>query len=366
MLVFLLFASAAYGVEWQPARPDYDWSFPQDHWVRSGYRTEWWYFTGHLTSREEPPRHFGYQFTFFRVGLLAEHPNLESAWATSNAIMGHAAISDLAEGRHLFSEVLYRAIPLLGAFGRYPDPIVAWSRAPAGTDGEWSLRWNGEAFDFSMRDEAQGMAFRLSTRPAKQLVFQGPNGFSRKGEGPTAASQYYSFTRLLTEGMLSINGKTMKVHGESWMDKEFGSNQLGAHQVGWDWFSLQLEDGREIMLYLLRDHHGEIDFAQGTVVSREGESRYLTSEDWSIRATRTWKSPATAAEYPSRWSVELPGEDLRIVIVPELADQENRSRLLSTLFYWEGAVRIESLAGDRIGQGYVELVGYGTKSRPAI
>lgn len=366
MLILLLLVPAAYASQWQPARPDYAWSFPQDHWARPGYRTEWWYFTGHLTSQDAPHRRFGYQFTFFRVGLMPEAPDLQSGWATENLIMGHAVITDLAGGRHLFSEVMYRAISLLGGFGRYPDRLIAWSRAPAGTDDTWTLRWNGEAFDLAMRDDARGIAFQLSTRPGKGLVFQGPNGFSRKGEGPTAASQYYSFTRLLTEGTLSIDGDTVGVRGESWMDKEFGSNQLAAHQVGWDWFSLQLEDGREVMLYMLRDQRGATDFARGTVVSREGEARFLAADEWSVRSTRTWKSRATGAEYPSRWAVELPGEDLRMTLVPELAEQENRSRLLGNLFYWEGAVRVESLAGDRLGRGYVELVGYGTDNRPAI
>ncbi|MFQ5990049.1 MAG: lipocalin-like domain-containing protein, partial [Candidatus Methylomirabilales bacterium] len=319
LLFFFVLASTASGDQWQVARPDYRWSFPQDHWARNGYRTEWWYFTGHLTTEEVPPRRFGYQFTFFRVGLMSNHPDLQSEWATNNLIMGHAAISDLAGGKHLFSEVLYRAMPLLGGFGRYPEPLIAWSRGPAGTDGQWTLRWNGRAFDFSMRDEKQQMAFQLSTQPAKRVVFQGPNGFSRKGEGPTAASQYYSFTRLLTEGTLSIEGKTVRVQGESWMDKEFGSNQLEANQVGWDWFSLQLRDGREIMLYLLRDERGAIDFAQGTLVSREGVSRYLNPKEWSVQAMGTWRSPETGAEYPSRWIVELPRENLRMAIVPEMA-----------------------------------------------
>ncbi len=150
------------------------------------------------------------------------------------------------------------------------------------------------------------------------------------------------------------------------MDKEFGTDQLGADQVGWDWFSLQLQDGREIMLYFLRNERGEIDFARGTLVSREGETRYLNPGEWSVLSTQTWKSPKTRATYPSRWIVELSGENLRIVIVPELADQENRSHLVKNLFYWEGAVRIETAEGGRIGRGYVELVGYGTRSRPAI
>ncbi|MGH2668721.1 MAG: lipocalin family protein [bacterium] len=243
---------------------------------------------------------------------------------------------------------------------------MAWSRAPAGTDGTWTLRWNGEAFTFAMADRAVGLRFELATRPGKPLVFQGPNGYSRKGEDPTAASLYYSFTRLGTTGTLALDGKTWTVRGESWMDKEFGSNQLGERQVGWDWFSLQLTDGREIMLYRLRDRSGATDFARGTLVSASGVARYLAPDEWTVRATKTWKSPTTGAQYPARWTVELPAERLRLELLPELTDQENRSRLVRDLHYWEGAVAVLGSEGTPLGRGYVELVGYGTKTRPAI
>ena len=363
LCVLLVAVEAA---EWRPARPDYSWSFPQHHWARDGYQTEWWYFVGRLVSESDPERVFGYQFTFFRVGLLPQRPQLESQWAASDLVMGHAALTDLAAKKHSFSEVLYRAIPMLGGFTRYPDPLIAWSRAPTGTDGRWTLSWNGQAFDFSMEDRAQELAFDLTTLPSKALVFQGPNGFSRKGSGKMSASHYYSFTRLQTEGTVKIRGQTTKVRGESWMDKEFGSHQLSANQVGWDWLSLQLNDGREVMLYLLRDDQGGVDFARGSLVSSTGEVRYLAAGEWSIHSSDIWKSRETDAEYPAGWTVKLPDADLQMVVVPELADQENRSRIVEDLFYWEGLVRVQDLEGRQIGHGYVELTGYGTGRRPAI
>ncbi|MDE2886871.1 MAG: carotenoid 1,2-hydratase [Gemmatimonadota bacterium] len=365
-LAFCLLAIApwAHAGEWKAARPDYPWSFPSDHWARDGYKTEWWYFTGHLSS--EDGRRFGYQFTFFRVGMLPRRPALDSEWATGNLIMGHAAIGDRESQRHHFSEVIYRITPMLGGFGEYPDTLIAWSRAPAGTDALWTLRWSNSGFDFAMADSRQRMGFTLSTRPEKEMIFQGPNGFSRKGNTEAAASQYYSFTRLATTGEIMLNGERLAVTGESWMDKEFGSNQLEAHQVGWDWFSLQLDDGREVMLYVLRDTTGAADFAHGTIVSAAGQTRYLAPEAFSIRATQTWESPETDAVYPSRWEIALPAEDLRMSIRPVMADQENRSALIKSMFYWEGAVEITDPERKRIGQGYVELVGYGTGSRPRL
>jgi predicted secreted hydrolase len=367
LLVVLFCAPIVSGAEaWRRAGPDYEWNFPEDHWARDGYKMEWWYFTGHLRSVDPPVRRFGYQFTFFRVGVLPSRPVLNSEWATKDVIMGHAALTDLDSGQHWFSELIVRATPFLGGFGRYPDPLLVWSVGPPGTSERWQLRWNGDGFDFSMADAVKSMGFSLSTHPGKSLVFQGPGGLSKKGEGAMEASQYYSFTRLATRGTVSVGGQQIAVTGVSWMDKEFGSNQLGKDKSGWDWFSLQLDDGREIMLYLLRSRSGKTDYASGTVVGITGEVRYLGSDDWQLHITREWTSRTTGSSYPAGWTLQIPEFGIIAVITPEVADQENRSRLIADLNYWEGSVSIESTGGERIGQGYAELTGYGERSRPPI
>lgn len=351
--------------DWRSAQPGYDWSFPRDHYAHPAYKTEWWYFTGQLVDDADTTRRFGYQFTFFRVGLAPMAPPEGSAWATQMLVMGHAAIGDVNGGRHHFSEVLYRAVPMLGGFGSDGDSLVAWSRGPAGTDGRWRLRWTGSGYDFSMTDERQRMAFDLATRPERPLVLQGPGGVSRKGRAEQAASLYYSFTRLATTGTLTLDGRTYRVRGRSWMDKEFGSNQLEREQIGWDWFSLQLDDGRDLMLYLLRDTTGAPSWASGTLVDAAGRPRYLAAGDFTVRVDDHWTSDSSGARYPSRWTIELPSESLQIRVRPLMPAQENRSRILRLLFYWEGAVIVER-NGRRAGQGYVEMVGYGRGMRPAL
>jgi predicted secreted hydrolase len=378
-------------VGWLPARADFAWSFPTDHWAHPGYRSEWWYITGHLETDEPSPRRFAYQFTVFRVGVLPKRPRLGSDWAASDLVMGHAAISDLDRGRHVFSELLYRAAPLLGGFPPAPTtkgtqtdhdggsgPLIgtegpasgrlAWSRAPAGTETLWALDWDGAGFAFRAGDDALGFAFDLEARPQRPVVLQGPHGYSRKGADEGAASLYYSFTRLATAGTLTIDGRRVPVHGRSWMDREFGSGVLAADQSGWDWFSLQLDDGRDLMLYLLRDRSGGIDFGRGTLVESDGSARYLAASEFSVQSGRSWKSPATGAVYPSRWTVHVDGARPALVLdlVPELADQENRGKLAGGLSYWEGAVEVRGADGKRIGQGFVELTGYGTSNRPAL
>ncbi|MDE0032274.1 MAG: carotenoid 1,2-hydratase [Deltaproteobacteria bacterium] len=351
---------------WTSAQPGYVWSFPRDHWARDGYKTEWWYFTGHLRVAEEPVPRFGFQFTFFRIGVSPDASGGDSAWAANSIIMGHAAVTDLETGRHRFSELVVRAAPLLAGFGRHPDPRIAWSVGPPGTPDEWQLRWNGKGFDFTMADAGKSFGFSLSTRPLKPLVFQGPGGLSRKGEGATEASHYYSFTRMATTGTVRLEGKEWEVSGTSWMDKEFGSNQLGEDTEGWDWFSLQFDDGREVMLYLLRNRNGGTHYAGATLVEAGGAVRHLQPSEWKLNATGQWTSPATGAPYPAGWILDIPDAAIRAVITPRLADQENRSSLIPNLFYWEGSVRVESGSGTRIGQGYVELTGHGENSRPPI
>jgi len=362
-LACLLTLAAA---DWRQAAPGYAWEFPQDHWAHSDYRIEWWYFTGQLRLAGQQRPRFAYQFTFYRIGLLREAPPFDSDWSTRSMIMGHAALTDLESGEHRFSELLYRTVPILGGFDTAPGPRIAWSRAPAGTGGIWELGWNGEAFDFKARDDRQALAFELSTSPGKPLIFQGPGGYSRKGIGADASSFYYSFTRLDTRGTLNWDGQDFEVEGQSWMDHEFSSSLLGENQVGWDWFSLQLEDGREIMLYQLRDSSGAADFGRGTLISAQGETAFIGLSDWVIQAQRRWESPANGARYPVQWTIEIPSRQQRLQVVALLDDQENRSRLLPGLDYWEGAVQVQDEQGNPLGHGFVELTGYGKNSRPPI
>jgi predicted secreted hydrolase len=327
---------------------------------------EWWYFTGHLALVDDPRRRFGYQFTIFRIGLLPEQRGLVSEWASTHLLMGHAAVTNVSKREHRFVDFIYPETPMLVEFHDPPDKTIAWSLASRRTVGGWVLRWNGVGFDFEMKDDERAMAFRLTTRPVKPLVMQGPNGYVRKGKARTAASHYYSFTRLSTRGTLTLDNHTLRVRGTSWMDKEFGSSLLSKEQATWDWFGLQLHGGRELMLYLLRRKDGTADYRNGTLVTADGTPHYLEAGEWSIHATDIWTSPATKAMYPMRWFVELPVEGLFLDVVPEFPDQENCSRIELSPSYWEGAVRVLGPGGKPAGRGYVELIGYGENSRPTM
>jgi predicted secreted hydrolase len=349
-----------------PADPDHAWSFPRDHFVRAGYRNEWWYFTGLVTT--EDGRRLGFQVTFFKVGLLAAPPAFDSAWATSGAVMAHLAVTDVGAGRHHFSEVVWRETPLLAGFGAAPGPRVAFAQAPPGTSGRWTLdllpgggQGGQGTWRVAARDDAAGLALELALRPTRPVLLQGPNGYSRKAAAAGFASEYYSQPRLEVTGRLEVAGRAAAARGEGWMDREVGSSQLAPQQVGWEWFALRLADGRDLMLYVLRRADGAADWRNGTLAARHGTATLLGPDDWSVEATGTWRSPDGVA-YPSGWRLRVPSAGLDLEVAPEVPDAENRSRLVRGLRYWEGPVRV--LAGGRpAGEGYVELAGRGEGSR---
>jgi len=360
---------------WLQAAPDYLWNFPGDHGVHRDYKTEWWYFTGHLFPRGEPAAPaMAFQLTFFRIGLLPDGPPaLNSDWATAGLVMAHASVTDPARDRHIFSEVLWREIPLLGGFGTAADSTLAWCRAPAGTDSLWSVTWDGDAFRLRARDRIGGLGYDLVCRPEKPLVFHGEGGFSPKSPDGQTGSLYFSYTRMSVTGSIIRGDSAVDVSGTSWMDREIFTSTLARNQTGWDWLSLQLDDGRELMVYRLRGTSPADDFALGTLVGVDGRVETIPSDRWSLQPQQTWQSPDTGSKYPVQWRLQVPSADLDLELRATLPEQENVSAR-SGVHYWEGAVTAhpwnssdeDSLDSKAVGRGFVELTGYGEGSRPPV
>ena len=378
-------ATVAAETGWLAADPAYSWSFPADHGPHFGYKTEWWYFTGVLSAEApgaaEPapnPRELGYQFTVFKIGLRPPDPPASppSRWAASTLLLGHMAVSDPAQGKHVFTEVLYRAGsdpstgpgsaagPLLAGFGSTAP--IAWSRGPPGTSTPWRLDLLDDGFAFAAADDAAGVALSLAVRPTRPLVFQGPNGYSRKSSQPGRASMYYSRPRLATTGTVRLGTVRYSVNGASWMDHEFGSEPLAPEQVGWDWLGLRLNDGSDVTAFQLRRSDGRADYRSATLAPSSDPPRTLAPDEWSMTPGRTWTSPATGADYPVEWTLALPGRIGRVVVRAAFPSQENVSFRVANLHYWEGLVRAFGPDGRQIGEGYLEMTGYGEGSRPAL
>ncbi|MGD8517910.1 MAG: lipocalin-like domain-containing protein [Anaerolineae bacterium] len=321
--------------------------FPAAHGPHPEYQTEWWYYTGNVQT--DAGRAFGYQLTFFRRALAPpdQRPVRESAWATDQVYMAHLALTDVAEERYQAFERFSRGAA--GLAGAQAVPYRVWLE-------DWSVE-EVEPGVILMRAAQDDVALELRLADSKGPILHGDRGFSPKGPQPGNASYYYSLTRLETSGRIRIGDESHEVRGLSWMDHEFSTSGLAADQVGWDWFSMQIDDGSELMVFQLRTEDGGIDpYSSGTFIAPDGATRTLDRSEFEIRVTDTWRSPHTGAVYPAGWTIAVPAVELELEIEPYIADQE----LTVSYAYWEGAVWIE---GERAGRpvrgaGYIEMTGY--------
>lgn len=329
--------------------------FPLDHGPHLDFKQEWWYVTGNLESLPKG-RVFGYQLTLFRIGAQPDTQPIKrtSAWATTQFYLGHLALTDVQTGRFYHFQRLSRQA--LGLAGAQINPFRVWLEG-------WSLSQTGGTPDhphLQLNATAQNLSLRLELDSLKPVVLQGEQGLSRKSEQTQAASYYYSLTRLATSGEILLDNHRFQVQGLSWMDREWSTSALAPNQIGWDWFSLQLDNQREIMFYRMRTKEGHDDAqSQGTLIDPAGHTIRLGREDFQMRSTGTWTSPKTGIRYPSGWEIKIPAHNIQLTLTPRLPDQELAE---AAIHYWEGAVAIlgEHFNKSVTGGGYVELTGYST------
>ena len=316
--------------------------FPEDHGPHPGFATEWWYFTGNLFTREG--RRFGYQLTLFRIGLAPGEPAGDSNWRTNQMYMGHFAVSDVSRETHYEEERFSRAAA--GLAGAQADPLRVWL-------GPWTI--DGEAsstFPLTLRADTDEFGLELSIeRGEKAAVLQGDRGLSQKSAAPGNASYYYSHTRLPSSGSIRIGSQHFEVTGNSWFDREWSSSALADDQAGWDWFALQLEDGRDLMFYRMRGTDGRAQrFSKGVLVGMDGSSQRLSSTDVNLEPLRYWTS-ADGRRYPVAWRLAVPDHGLDLRVEAVFDDQ----LMQTAVSYWEGAVDVQ---GSHSGIGYLEMSGY--------
>ncbi|HEX9190186.1 MAG TPA: lipocalin-like domain-containing protein [Vicinamibacteria bacterium] len=321
---------------------------PADHGPHFEFQTEWWYYTGNVAA--EDGRRYGFQLTLFRRGLTPG-PAAGDGLATNQVYFAHFAVTDVAGRRHAGKERFARgAGGLAGARG---VPFSVWLE-------DWradALSRDGRAVRLVARDAASGLSLDLELRAEKPLVAHGDRGLSPKSDEPGNASYYVGYTRMAAMGRIGAGGAERDVAGEAWFDHEWSTSALGAGAVGWDWFSLQLDDGRELMHFQIRREDGGIEpVSGGTLVERDGGTRRLGGHDVAIEERRRWTSPQSGASYPALWRLAVPAAGLDLLVEPAIPAQEMRTSFV----YWEGAVRVSGRAGGRpvAGQGYVELTGY--------
>jgi len=328
----------------QPALPGYDYEFPRDHGTHNEYKTEWWYYTGHL--RADDGHRYGFELTFFRVGLSTDEQT--NAWDLRHLALAHFAITDVDGRDFRYYEKLNRMTPFTAnaVEGRLDVFNEGW-RATTLPDGSWRIR-----------AQAGRDALDLVLRTQKPPAIHGENGVGVKATGFNgSASHYYSMTRLEASG--SINGR--RCSGQAWMDHEFGSAQLRESQRGWDWFSIQLDNETELMVYLIRRTDGTPDVtSSGSLIDTDGNVIHLRHDQLVVRPTGSWTSTKSRAKYPMGWRVEVPSMHIALTLDPLLKDQELLTKGSTGVTYWEGAVDVIGSTGNTPvrGEGYVEMTGY--------
>jgi len=314
--------------------------FPADFGPHPQFQTEWWYYTGNLVTDEG--NRFGFQLTFFRQALSDKPVEGESLWRSNQIYFAHFAVTDIKNQQFYSFERFSRGA--LGLAGAAAEPYQVWVE-------DWKVEQKGNSVQ--LRADQNGIQIKLRLVSQKPIVLQGTQGLSRKGREPGNASYYFSQTRLATAGTITIANKITRVTGFSWLDKEWSSSVLEAGDTGWDWFSIQLNDNRELMLFQIRSKSGNISpFSSGSYIDPTGNKTHLTKDQFTITPTRQWKSPQTGATYPAAWRIEIPSQNLRLTVLPYLNQQEHQL----SFRYWEGAVQVSSDSAG--GHGYVEMTGY--------
>lgn len=357
LLVLIDLPGAEAARTFKKALPGYKFSFPRDHGSHDQFKTEWWYFTGHL--KADSGEDYGFELTFFRTASDERPSDKASAFRLDNIYLAHFAVTDKARGKFSFFEKLNRK-GLGLADAREDFPLVF--------NQSWSMKFaDPETIILS----ANGGDYKLDLvlDSLKKPVVHGKDGVSQKASCKGCASHYYSLSRLSARGVLSVADKPVFVRGNAWMDHEFGSNQLTDNQVGWDWFSIQLDDNREIMLYVMRRADGGIDeHSSGTVVYADGRHRHLAKNEFIIKSDRTWQSKRSGGKYPMGWNISIPSEALSMKLSPVMDDQELATGKSTGVTYWEGAASVSVIEKGKkqSGKAYIEMTGYAERFRKKI
>ncbi len=356
IFAFCLLPFAFASDDWRQALPGYEFSFARDHASHPDYKIEWWYYTGNLAAKDG--HRFGYQLTFFRVGVDKQPVNL-SRWAVRDLFMAHLAVSDLDNQKFRFTEKINRAG--IGWAGAATDVYRVWNE-------DWEVKNDAQGRTL-MKAAQDGIGLEFELDPGKPPVIHGARGISRKGSQPGNASHYYSQTRMPTRGAITIDGQRYEVTGLSWMDHEFGTSFLESEHLGWDWFSVQLDDGSELMLYRFRRRDGQRDpNTSGTIIDPSGKASSITVNDFTLDTNAQWRSPTTGAQYPVAWKINIPSRNLELLVWAAMDNQELVTSESTRVNYWEGAIEVKGTKEGKPlqGRGYLEMTGYAGAAMSAI
>ncbi len=365
IVVFLLLAVGAAAVlivrrptpsSFRQASPDRPVRLPCDEAAHFDVQSEWWYYSGFL--RNEAGREYGFELVFFKAylppqvriaGLLPLH------WLSNPLYPAHFAVSDLTAREHTFTERVN--LPQFWAAGAAEDRYEVWN-------GDWRAwgDWTAEGdpptcsgpITHHLQAESERYTLDLVLSPTKPAALHGPGGQGVVDMGGAGTSYYYSYPEMKGDGLFGVDGQIQPVTASAWMDHQWGSWQAHGVYAGWDWFSLRLDGGVQVMLFDFRDGAGGfLPGSGGTWIAADGSADHLAADEYTLEVLDRWTSPVSDATYPTRWRVTMPARGLDVTVVAVFPEQELVTELGPV--YWEGVVTVE---GTATGRGFVEMTGY--------
>jgi predicted secreted hydrolase len=323
-------------------------TFPRDHGSHPEFETEWWYLSGNVTTCTGIE--WGYHFTVFRHRPVLRMGRFLALKAPADGFASHLVITKCEHKAFRFSE--RHGSHLMGTAGAQTGELDVRVQT-------WSLRAEGEHMRLLAQEPSCGID--LDLRPQKAPVLNGHKGFSLKASSPEGASHHYSVTSIDTWGTIAWGGQLHEVRGRSWLDREFGSQIFPSIVQGWDWFSLRLDNGFDLMIVRVRSQGTDsLAAAYGTLIGPDGTSECLEHGDFRTHSKGNWESPTSGTRYPMGWQVSLPARQTELEVHPIVEDHEINSEPFWRIDYWEGPVRVSGTMRKEIvgGRGYVELTGY--------
>ena len=343
-------------------------TFPRDDGPHDRL-TEWWYYTGHLIATTG--ERFGFEYVIFR----AERGDFPTTWASHLAITDETADAfyygqRLEVGaqvdrspRGVTGELVGFDLSLSGVNPTDPATFDRPAWTMSGTGGVDRLAAAMAPDEAAAAGVPGGLALTLDLEATKPPALHDTDGWI--DFGPAGGSYYYSRTAMEARGQLVLDGKTLEVMGDAWFDHQWG-DFISVGGGGWDWFAVNLDDGTDLTLSLVRDADGSYPLIYGTVVDPNGTTRHLDRDGFTVEVTDRWISPTTGADYPAGWSIDIPGEGLQIDLTPTVAAQELDTRATTGVVYWEGSQVVSATRDGRPlgGVAYVELTGYAPSTTP--
>ncbi|MGI8566654.1 MAG: lipocalin family protein, partial [Pyrinomonadaceae bacterium] len=308
---------------------------PRDLYAHDAAQTEWWYYTGHMETARG--RRFGFELVFFKRRTDLDRFGVVPLRLIANPLyFAHFGVTDEARQK-------FRYDHRKSARGMFDLPAVYSAKRYYLRLGDWTVR---EAHGLHLLRATLGddLIFEVALKPEKPVALNGHEGRGVSFKDHGEASRYFSFTRMAADGHITWNGQTEACTGSAWMDREFGTWQTTDNQKGWDWFSIQLESGADLMVYHIRDRENRPSaFSSGTFVDADGAATHLTRDDFTLEASAGWLSPRTGAYYPSGWRLRVPRFGIDVTVTPVMKDQELDTRGTTMVVYWEGACTVKGL-----------------------